>query len=476
MRCSKGMIVLRRFLSPFLVLCLSVLVHAEAARPNIIFILVDDMGWSDLHCYGHPYAKTPNVDRLAAEGTRFQQFYATGVTCCPSRTGFMSSKLPATFAKYPANGGFGDKTTITALLHAQGYATGHFGKWHIGPDEKAGTYGIDVVGADDGEGAAGKKRDDPRGRDAHIYDQAISFIEKHKEGPFYVNIWDHIPHHPVNPVKEVVEAFGPLQVDESKFAPEMQEKFAACRKQGGDVSEHMRNWLADIRSMDQEVGRLLQRLGELGLMENTIIAFSSDQGPAPIRDKSEDSAKSKKREKRQKKAGADEAYIRRNAMGYPGPYRGGKFRQYEGGVRIPFIVRWPGHVPAGRVDENSVLSGADWLPSLCAITGTKINAADFDGEDSSKAWLGGEFTRTKPLLWKTSAPNSEGAIRDGKWKLHHPNSRRGELELYDITADPGEHHNLASEKLEIVKALSAKLEAWQATLPKSYEKATDGDK
>ena len=221
----------------------------ESQQPNIIFILADDMGWGDLHCYGHPYAKTPKLDKLAGEGTRFQQFYATGVTCCPSRTGFMTSWLPARYPIYPVKGGFAERVTITELLHKQGYATGHFGKWHIGPDAKPGTYGIDSMGADDGEASGGGQKknqpsDSPRGRDAHVFDEAIAFIEafieKHKSGPFYANIWDHIPHNPVNPSQAQIDAFGPLQVDESKFSPLMREKFATCKKLGGDVSEHMR--------------------------------------------------------------------------------------------------------------------------------------------------------------------------------------------------------------------------------------------
>jgi N-acetylgalactosamine-6-sulfatase len=127
------------------------------------------------------------------------------------------------------------------------------------------------------------------------------------------------------------------------------------------------------------------------------------------------------------------------------------------------------------VDEKSVISGADWLPTLCALTGTKIDAAAFDGEDASKAWRGGDFTRTKPLLWKTSAVQSASAIRDGQWKLHYPNSKRGELALYDLAADPGEKNNLAAQQPAIVQRLSAKVEAWQATLPKEYEKADDKD-
>ena len=147
-----------------LLLLAFVTVTATAAErpPNIILIFADDMGWMDAACYGHPYAKTPNIDRLATDGTRFQQCYATGVTCCPSRTGLMTSWLPARYPKYPANGGFAERVTITELLHQQGYATGHFGKWHIGPDAKPGTYGIDAINADEGETEAGEEGQDSR--------------------------------------------------------------------------------------------------------------------------------------------------------------------------------------------------------------------------------------------------------------------------------------------------------------------------
>ena len=218
------------------------------------------------------------------------------------------------------------------------------------------------------------------------------------------------------------------------------------------------------------------------LRENTIVVFSSDQGPGGIRDPDQAQDKAMKPRKATKLADKggktfDMDYVRMNAMGFAGPFRGGKHGQYEGGVRVPFIIRWPGHTPAGRVDEKSVISLGDWLPTLCAITGTKINAADFDGEDVSAAWLGkAAHLRTYPLLWKTSAPQSAGAIRDGQWKLHRPNSKRGELDLDDVFADPGEQKNLAAQHPDIVRQLSAKLEAWQAALPKSYDKGEDGDK
>lgn len=438
-----------------------------AERPNVVFILLDDMGWGDLHCYGHPYSQTPNIDKLASEGTRFQQCYATGVTCCPSRTGFMTSRFPATYAKYPANGGFSGQVTVTELLKQHGYATGHFGKWHIGPVTTAGTYGIDVIGDDE---RARRNQATARCRDAHIFDGAVSFIEQHRGEPFYVNVWCHIPHHPIDPAPAVLDRFGPLAIETAKFPPTMQEKLALCQRLGGDINQHMRAYLAELKAVDEEVGALLRRLDELKLSEKTIVALSSDQGAAPLRDPAEfDTAP--------KKSKFSDVDVRRNALGFNGPLRGGKHNQYEGGVRIPLIVRWPGHVPAARVDKESVISGADWLPTLCSLTGAKVTASGLDGEDVSAAWLGkATHMRGKPLFWKTSSVNSDPAIRDGNWKLHGSHRKKGEVELYDIAADPGEQDNLAAQRPDIVRALSAKLAAWQATLPKSYDKSDDGDK
>lgn len=436
-----------------------------STKPNIIFLLADDSGFADFGCYGHPYARTPNIDKLASDGTRFTQFYATGVTCCPTRTGLMTSKWPASYSTYPANGGFADRVTITALLHEQGYATGHFGKWHIGPQDqvKPGTYSIDVINA--GTGAAKKKN--TAGRDAPIYDEAIKFIEQHRNGPFYMNVWGHVSHHKVDPPQSYIEKFKNVTIDESKFDELMQEKFAACKALGGDVSEHMRAYLADIFSLDEDIGRLLKRLDELGLRENTIVIFSSDQGAGSISiDGKKDGGN---------KEGADN--MRLNAMGYNGIYRGGKHGLHEGGVRVPWIVRWPGHVPANRVDDKSVISGADFLPTLCAIAGVKINANNFDGEDASAAWLGkSEHVRIKPLLWKTSSTGSDAAIREGNWKLIYPTRKKEtELALYDIINDPSEKQNLVSKYPDVTKELSNKVEAWVSTLPKDYIKTDDLD-
>lgn len=471
---------MKRLLALFIFALLCVLCGPLAAadsRPNVIFILADDSGFADFGCQGHPYARTPNIDSLARDGTRFTQFYATGVTCCPARTGLMTSRWPASYATYPANGGFGNRVTVSELLHRAGYATGHFGKWHIGPDEKAGVYGFDVVRSVDESGR--KMIETTRGRDARIYDEAIRFIEQHKAGPFYLNIWSHISHHKIAPPASYVEKFKDLVVDESKFAAPMREKFAACKARGGDVSEHMRRYLADIYSMDEDIGRVLKRVDELGLRDNTIVVFSSDQGPAPLdANAAKDPEARAKRGKNPKPQTAETEYSRLDALGYAGIYRGGKHGMLEGGVRVPWIVRWPARVPADRVDDKSVLSGADWLPTLCAIAGVKINAADFEGEDTSAAWLGkAAHVRAKPLVWKPSSPGSTAGIREAQWKLIYPTRKNGgELELYDIAADPTESRNLAAQQPDVVKKLSAKVSAWVATLPKEYVKTSDTDK
>ncbi|MEI8290477.1 MAG: sulfatase-like hydrolase/transferase [Verrucomicrobiota bacterium] len=438
---------------PALLLASVVALHAAdvppTGKPNIVFLLADDLGGGDLHCYGHPYARTPNIDSLAHDGTRFMQYHATGCTCCPARTGLMTSKFPATYPAYPANGGFANHVTITELLNKRGYATGHFGKWHIGPVQTPGTYGIDAIKVKGGE------RGDERGRDAHIYDEAIKFIEQHKNGPFYVNVWGHIPHNPVNPTDALVKRWDGLKVKDDDFAPQMLPKFNDVRHAHGDVDDGMRRYLADVESLDDSVGRLLKRIDELGLRENTIVVFNSDQGADMT------------------KAGFGGLHF--NQMGYNGPQRGGKHTNWEGGLDVPWIVRWPRHVPAGRVDQQSVISGADWLPTLCALTGIKINLNEFDGEDASAAWLGkGPHLRTKPLFWKTSAPGSDSFIREGQWKLRHPTRRNdGELELYDLADDPGESKNVAKQHPDIVQKLSSKVEEWVATLPKKYLKTGD---
>jgi N-acetylgalactosamine-6-sulfatase len=234
----------------------------------------------------------------------------------------------------------------------------------------------------------------------------------------------------------------------------------------------MRDYLADVLTLDESIGRLLKKIDELGLRDKTIVVFSSDQGAAPVQLPAE--AAGKKSAKAAKRT-AEKSDARLDLLGYVGNFRGGKHNMYEGGVRVPFIIRWPGHVPAGRVDEKSLFSGIDWLPTLCRLTGAKLPTSDLDGEDVLDIWLGQTHQRSKPLFWKTSNVRSEIAMLDGYWKLIVPGSRRGEPELYDLSSDPGETRNLAAQRQDILKSLEAKARAWDATLPTEYIKSSASD-
>lgn len=422
--------------------------------PNIVFLFADDLGWGDLACYGHPYARTPAIDQLAKEGTRFTQFYVTGVTCCPSRTGFMTGLHTARFQKYPADFGFGDRTTITELLKKKGYRTGHFGKWHIGPDAQSGVYGIDTYRS------GGKTKGTPRGRDAGLYDSAIEFIKASSDQPFYVNVWGHSTHYPVTVHPDLAAHFNDVTVKREDFSEAMQVKFDECKKAGGDITTAMRQYLGDVWSIDQNVKRLLAVLDEEGLRENTIVVFSSDHGPAPV-------LLGAKKESKE---------FSHNMLGYAGEFRGGKHDQFEGGVRAPFIIRWPGRVKEGRVDTESVTSGMDWLPTLCSIAGVDDLPGDLDGEDVSDIWFGQSRERKAPLFWKTSTTGRSASMRKGNWKLHLGQRKSQGPLLYDLSRDPSESKNVAADRPNVLKRMETELNAWMEELPDSYEKTEDSQK
>jgi len=391
--------------------------------------LSDDVGYGDSGAYGHPYANTPNINKLAAEGTLFRHFYATGAVCNPSRTGFMTGRNPNSFPNYSDDYGFLGAATITELL-TETHEIGHFGKWHIGPEKtaKIGTYGIDAIRTNGGA------PDDPRGKDAPVFDNAINFIKRNKDKPFYLNVWGRAGHKPVRPSKILIEKSGlaDLVVDRNKFGEHMQEKFDTAGKGGKDLGKHMANYLADIYGVDALIGELLQTVDDLGLRNNTIIVWSSDQGPAPAGSKTDEL---------------------RNMLGYAGGLRGGKGTIYEGGVRIPFIVRWPGMVPAGKINEHSIMSALDWLPTLCSISGVSYNEDLFEGEDLSDIWLGSDRSRVNPMYWARGRNN---AIVYDKWKLFYfPD--KDVSELYDLEVDPGEFNDVSGDNVEVTNALLERL-------------------
>lgn len=408
---------------------------AQAKKPNIVFILADDAGYGDFGFSGHPYVKTPALDKLAKQSTFFKNFYVGGATCCPSRTSLMTARFTASFQKYPAQHGFSGAVTITEILRRLGYRIGHFGKWHIGTEHANGTYGMHDIKVSGGD------RKDPRGRDAVIADNAIAFMRANKDQPFYVNVWFHTPHSPVSPPQPFVERFKDVKVNPLDFkGPYMQDYLKQAKESGESIDVEMRKRLGDLSQLDEQVARLLKTLDDLGLSENTIVVFTSDNGP--------------------------------NAYGFASILRGRKHDLHDGGVRLPLLVRWPGQVPAGRVDEKSVIAGVDWLPTVTTIAGGKLDAKeakDLVGEDVSDIWLGKERPRAKDLFWKTNAPGSVTAMRHGDWKFYLPTKKKGTIELFNLTKDPAENLNVATQQPALVRELTAAVQRWQATLPKSYE-------
>ena len=450
---KKGLILL-------LVGLMACSVGASGARPNFVFMFADDFGVGDLACYGHPYAKTPTIDHLASQGTRYTQAYAAGQTCNPSRTGLMTGRSNARFEKATQDFDFGDRVTVTELLNKSGYATGHFGKWHIGMDRSNGVYGID-----ENDSGGRPDRFSPEGRDTPIYEKAIDFIRRHKDEPFYVNIHGFTTHSPVASAPNFLAEFSDVKVDRADFSDYMQPIFDDSIELGGDLDLAMRHYLGNVYAMDRNVKSVLDVLDELGLAENTVVVFSSDQGPQRPYGIGIIATGPKAKKDRAKEHA-------QNMLGDTGVFRGNKGTVYEGGLRVPFIIRWPGNVKAGVVDTKNVIGGIDWLPSICALAGADGVPDDLDGEDVSDIWLGATRERTKPLLWN-SGGNPGTAIRDGKWKyyvIEKKGKETGKQALYDILKDPAETKNLALKYPEVAAGLKKKVLAWKAELPKSVEK------
>ena len=371
--------------------------------PNIILILAEDFGFGDPACYGHPYSRTPNMDRLASEGTMFRRFYVTGMTCAPSRTGFMTGRHPASYPNYMADFGYQGAQTVTEKLGAKNYITGHYGKWHLGPTSTSGTYGIDDVSI------VGPRMGHEEGKDVNVFEDAIGFIEANMNSkrPFYLNVWTHIAHSPVKPDASLVARFSDIRVDRSDFGKHMQDIFDESETRGDNDStldNSMQNYLAEIWSLDLQIGKLLDKLDKEGLAENTLIVFTSDQGAVPPM------------------GGQGNPEF---MLGYAGGLRGGKHSFYEGGVRTPFIVRWPGRVPSGKINDNSIISSLDWLPTVSAIAGASFDPMMFEGEDISDILQGSDRSRFNPLFWKRSTTRSQKSILYKNWKLHISQGNKG---------------------------------------------------
>ena len=411
--------------------------HAAAPRPNIVFIFADDWGWGDLSCHGHPYVKTPNIDRLAREGTDFHRFTVASGVCSPSRTAVLTGHFPA---RYNIDGHFAwvknnaqrnmpdwldpQTPTLPRMLQSAGYATAHYGKWHLSndmiPDSPLPTvYGYDDYGAFN---CAGEQI--PVHEDAT---RAIAFIEKSAAAkkPFFINLWIHEPHTPFHTVPKYEWRFRDMKSREDQI-------FASV-----------------LSHADDRIGEVLAALDRLKLTENTLVIFSSDNGPA----RAAGAAKLDLNYDTATGAGWGIAA----AKGITAGRKGYKAALFEGGINVPFIARWPGQIASGKIDATSLISAVDLLPTFCELAGAKLpNSYQPDGL-SQVATLKGRAApaRSKPLFWRTGAnwpprkdtPHHWAAhvVVDAHWKLL-ASSKYEHVELYDLQQDPLEKSDLNSAR------------------------------
>jgi arylsulfatase A-like enzyme len=424
-------------------------------RPNIVFIFADDWGWGDLGCHGHPYLKTPNIDRLAKEGTDFHRFTVASGVCSPSRTAVMTGHFPARynidghFAWVPSNQKRNmpdwldtKAPLLPRFLQQSGYATAHYGKWHLAndmiPDAPFLTaYGYDDYGSYNCAGPQMFVHDDVK--------SAIPFMEKsHAEGkPFFINLWMHEPH-------------TPFHVD-----PKLQKLFP-------DLPEADNIYAATLYHADLRIGQLLDALDRINVADDTLVIFSSDNGPA------RGSPNTKLTLSYDSATGP--GYGVGAAKGITGGRRAFKGALMEGGIGVPFIARWPGKVPAGKVDKTSILSAVDLLPTFCELAGVKLPSGyKTDGISQVLALMGkGSELRKKPLFWRMSAPWPAPkdrldhwvayAVVHEQWKLVL-NKDQSHAELFDLVQDPLEKKNISQEYPKIVVALQDMLGEWLTSLP-----------
>ncbi len=452
---------MKRLLHQFAVIFVAAALHlpcAAAERPNIILILADDLGWTDVACMGSGFYETPNVDRLAADGVTLKSFYVCQ-NCAPTRAALISGQYAPRTGIYSvgtlARGQNRDrkmvppenqtqlpleKITLPQALHDAGYVTGMFGKWHLGNDKE---HHPSARGFDEAVQSNGRHfnfQTNPHVRDAKpgeyladfLTDLAVDFIGRHREERFFL----YVPHFAVH---------SPIQAKE-----ELIERYRDRPPVGG---HYHATYAAMIQSVDESVGRIVAAVDEAGIGEETLIIFASDNGGVggyrvPGTDET--------------KGTTDNA-----------PLRGGKGMLYEGGVRVPFIARWTGTIPAGTSTAQPAVH-VDLYPTFLELAGAE-RPADYvlDGESIAAVltaptesidhgpiyWHFPGYLESyiKEDIWRTTPVS---VIRDGDWKLLEF-FEDGRLELYNLAEDLSETNDVGDANPEIVNRLHAQLQEWR---------------
>lgn len=418
---------MKRFRLPGHLLLLSLLAcisTLSARRPNVIIIFTDDQGTVDMNCYGAKDLVTPNMDGLANRGVRFTQFYSAAPVCSPSRVGLMTGRTPqhgGLNGNVPLDsvGMPSQQITIAEKMKTAGYATAHIGKWHLGHHKETvpNAQGFDhsfghLVGCIDNYSHffywSGPNKHDLWRNGKEVFHngeffpdlmvkEAGEFIDKNKDQPFFIYFALNTPHYPYQGSPKWLEHYRDLPYPRNLYA-------------------------AFLSTTDDRIGALLSEIENAGLTNDTIIIFQSDHG-------------------------ASEEVRAHKGGGSAGPHRGAKFSLYEGGIRVPAIISWPGNLPQNEV-RNQIATGCDWFPTIMELC--KIPAAEhqIDGK-SLLPVINSKSARSAHKIFHWKSGNSV-AVREGKWKLVMSGKK---AELFDLPNDLGESRNLVKEHPETVEKL-----------------------
>jgi arylsulfatase A len=420
---------------------------AKTAKPNIVVILSDDLGYGDLGCFGYPKIRTPHLDQLAKDGLRLTACYSSAPVCSPSRAGLFTGRQPYRYGIrdwIPANSGIflpRRETTVASLLRAAGYRTALAGKWHLsskmdGSEPTPGDHGFDHWFATQNNADPthqnptnfvrnGQKVGPLQGNSSTlIIDEALTFLKGVKDQPFALFVCFHAPH-------EIVAT--PAEY-ENRYRDE--------------ADETVRTYYGCVTLMDHEIGRLLKELDDRGLRDSTFVFFTSDNGPETLN--------------RYKTAN--------HSHGSAGPLRGMKLHLTEGGIRLPGIVRWPGHIEPGKESAEPVWN-IDLLPTLCGLAGASVPADRFlDGADVRPLFAGKPIDRKTPLYWQYDKALGDWkvAIRKGDWKLL-ADEKLERFAFYNVAEDLGEKKDLAADP-----AQAERLTGLRRELQRMYQQINGG--